>query len=258
MHSAYVIFLSGTKDRIFLYLAIALCRSLRQFDKHTDIAAMTVNGMLPEEHKELLRAEGMIVWEEEPLLVPWGCWSQWKQELAKIQVWRHGEYDKLILLDADCFAVEDPSENFELPELTCKRGSISPLNSAKLALDPSAETYGEMREIIAQATFTTKTDWNEAGEFPHWLHAGRMSDWSFNGATHSQGFLFYYFDLLKKKVCYDGLKHFGHLAGGARAKLSRLSQPQYRARYQELGVYEQIMGLPWSDRVSTILTPLRG
>lgn len=110
-------------------------------------------------------------------------------------------YDKILALDPDCI-VSKKFDQWDLKELTALVGTKSPLCSAMMMLCPSREKHLDMVHSVQNWSFDNLNGWENCGGMP----------WDFVAAEGSQGFLFYYYGVLRRKFYtknFVGIKHYG-------------------------------------------------
>lgn len=239
-----MIFLSDSSQRLFLYLTIACIRSIRAFDESRDICVMCLNGFVDRESIQLLNEEGVKLVYEAPiddnLIVQRN--STLPHELTKIRAWRHTEYERILLLDADCIAARDPRSIFDCPCFTARQGTFAPLNGARLLLLPDRKIYEDLIDIILFPQFSYELGYRKVGEFPHWQDEQRRSDWRFFSSESSQGLLFYYFGLLRREFgrhSGEVLTAFEHVGGLNKVETIK---ERYKDLYQYHGMLDSIIG----------------
>ena len=211
LKSTYAIFLSETEDPRFVQLVISCARSIRKFDEDTNIAVLALSPFLNSDDEKRLSAEGLEIWKEDPIGVANKRRSFNGFELSKVRAWRHTEYDKVCLLDADNLATASNKHVFDLPGLSCNKGPYAPLNCSALVLEPSEEVYMDLINLILWPQFTIQKGWRDYGKFK-WK--GKKHNWNFNAAASTQGLFFYYFDLLKQSANYKLPLCFNHMGNG--------------------------------------------
>lgn len=121
-------------------------------------------------------------------------------DLQKLSFWSL-PYNKILALDPDCI-VNKKFEKWDLDELTALVGMKSPLCSAIMMLCPSEEKYKDMCKCIRNWSFDDINGWENCGGMP----------WDFIAAEGSQGFLFYYYGVLRRKFftySFNEIKHYG-------------------------------------------------
>lgn len=213
MKHACAILLYTNEDYRFLLLTLACARSIRKFNDYP-IFALIPRGTVCEGAKNMLRYEGIGIWEEEPVHLP----GAMPYEMTKIQVAKHIEYDKVLLFDADVLVNSSLSRVFDHNAFTTGTGSLSPLNSAKVLFLPDTADWAEMHDIF-RAGFTSR-GWGNYG-----------GDWNFNFAYSAQGLFYYYYGLLKEdwiKYDFPEIEHLGE--GYSKWSACDLS------RYSEFGI----------------------
>lgn len=118
-------------------------------------------------------------------------------DIGKVHYWALEEYDKVIALDPDIMFYKKINE-WHRPSLTGLKNSWGgPLCSCFMVLEPNC--YSHMWDTLMNSTFTYDEGWDKVGEI----------DWRFQAANAGQGFLYYYFKMLKKSFHYFKFKKYG-------------------------------------------------
>lgn len=78
-----------------------------------------------------------IPYRVEPLLP---C-RAWCQDTLKIHAWKYEEYNRILMLDADCH-FRRPFEN--TPKFGCLGGIQAPMNAARLIIQPNIDLYKKL------------------------------------------------------------------------------------------------------------------
>lgn len=207
MKIACTIFLYTSSDHRFLWLAKQLIDSIRKYDD-IPITVLAPKRRLSELAYNTLKKMDVPIWEE-PLI--WAqCWLPY--ELTKIQVFKHDEYDKILLLDADAIARKSIKEVFEYPSISAPNTNGEPFQAAKIVLKPNYDDYVNLIRLM-KSGFSYHNGWNKHGKFNHWL-TGEKVDWHFNCAESSQGLLYYYFHLIKKSYFPNPISQINHVGMG--------------------------------------------
>lgn len=187
-------------------MTIVAMRTIREIGYDCDIVVITNI----DDNKQRFEEEGAIVEKREmfeyPALYDYKCgaWGLSLFDIQKVYYWSLYDYDKVLAIDNDMTA-KALFTNWEIPELLANKGRESHLNSGMLLLEPSEETYHNMRNILKDATFSPETGWNNCGKLKN------VPNWEFQAANAAQGFLMYYFD---DKLKYYPLRdYFEHYVG---------------------------------------------
>jgi hypothetical protein len=95
------------------------------------------------------------------------------------------EYTRAVFLDADMLFLSNADETFSFPSGSHSDGPLSPFNSGLFVVEPSANDYRELFEIVTEGDFSYKTGWRHKwGE-------------NFYAAETTQGLLYYFNHFLK-------------------------------------------------------------
>ncbi|CRL20449.1 Glycosyl transferase, family 8 [Penicillium camemberti] len=70
---------------------------------------------IPQKHRDLLRREGATVIPMENLDYDWGSSQRWDDDLAKLNLWKLEEYEKIVFLNVDSVLFRPLYEVFEDP-----------------------------------------------------------------------------------------------------------------------------------------------
>ncbi|KAF5186173.1 Galactinol synthase [Thalictrum thalictroides] len=105
---AYVTFLAGNGD--YVKGVVGLAKGLRKVKSaYPLVVAMLPD--VPEEHRELLRSQGCIVREIEPIYPPENqvqfAMAYYVINYSKLRIWNFEEYSKMVYLDADIQVYEN-------------------------------------------------------------------------------------------------------------------------------------------------------
>lgn len=240
--NAFVIGCFSTKDVKHFAFAMCAARSIRQAGNNEDIVIFT--NAMADNHKRLFEAEGYIVIHR-PIFHYKHMWCIANRrgvcfwDGQRFNIWGLTQYDKIFSLDADILCVGKCDKVFDLPELTYTSGTISPINAGRLVLVPSQQVHDDLVEIL-QGPFNNETGWNNIGKFDHWSNVGEISDWTFNSARGSQGYLYYYFKYIRKSLYLskhgDGFNHIIHFTGDSKNHLTE--DNKYTSSLKDLGLYE--------------------
>ncbi|CAE5962705.1 unnamed protein product [Arabidopsis arenosa] len=114
---AYVTFLAGNGD--YVKGVVGLAKGLRKVKSaYPLVVAMLPD--VPEEHREILRSQGCVLREIEPVYPPENqvefAMAYYVLNYSKLRIWNFEEYNKMIYLDADIQAFENIDELFDLPD----------------------------------------------------------------------------------------------------------------------------------------------
>ncbi|KAJ3091024.1 hypothetical protein HK102_001935 [Quaeritorhiza haematococci] len=108
-----------------LYGTLVLFHSLRQVDARADFVALVYN--ISQQAYDKLHSFGIRTYAVEPIsfentYINWeeGKHMSSRDEIlwSKLRVWQLEDYDKVVLLDADLFALQNADELFEMPEFS--------------------------------------------------------------------------------------------------------------------------------------------
>jgi hypothetical protein len=179
---------------------------------------MALDGLVPQEDLAVLEKEGLEIIIEKPIDEIWDRVGRNRWELSKVRIWRHTEYDRVILLDADCFfklhEKRPKLEQFNYKPFSApKGGNFAPLHAAKFLLQPSAEIYEDLVNLILHNDFSPKAGWRNYGPCPEW-HGEGFRDWKWFSAPATQGLFYYYFKLLHNELNHNGFPHIQHIGCG--------------------------------------------
>jgi len=130
--------------------------------------------------------------------------------------WSLTDYDSVIGLDSDCWVFGDVSEVFDYNGFNVWHGDVTgPVCSAMMSVKPNQNTFKEMRYLLLNSTFSFKTGWNKCGSI-NGLEGYENITWKFQSSDSFQGFLVYYFHILKgvfnirhKRLGSDCIGHAG-------------------------------------------------
>ncbi|CAN8240996.1 unnamed protein product [Cochlearia groenlandica] len=114
---AYVTFLAGNGD--YVKGVVGLAKGLRKVKSaYPLVVAMLPD--VPEEHREILRSQGCVVREIEPVYPPDDHVSYARDyyiiNYSKLRIWNFNEYNKVVFLDADIQVYDNIDELFDLPD----------------------------------------------------------------------------------------------------------------------------------------------
>lgn len=172
-------------------------KSVRAVGHDEDIVVIT-NG-IQDGHKAQFEDAGAEVLTMEP--IDRRCRNKlYYYDLQKMLFWSL-PYETVLALDPDC-VMERRFDDWDLDELQALVGTKSPLCSAIMLLHSTKEKYGEILDCLANWSFDLVTGWENCGGMP----------WDFVAAEGSQGFLFYYYGVLRQKFfanSFRGIKHYG-------------------------------------------------
>ncbi|XP_052186943.1 galactinol synthase 1-like [Diospyros lotus] len=105
---AYITFLAGNGD--YVKGVVGLAKSLRKVKSSYPLVVVILPDV-PEEHREILRSQGCIVREIEPVYPP-DNQSQFAMpyyviNYSKLRIWNLEEYSKMLYLDADILVLDN-------------------------------------------------------------------------------------------------------------------------------------------------------
>ncbi|KAK5801104.1 hypothetical protein VI817_003316 [Penicillium citrinum] len=119
-------------------LAFQLLRSPRIRNNTLDIPFLVlVTPEIPQRHREILRDDGAIVVPVESLEREWirPKWGRWNSVLAKLNLWKFEEYEKIVFLDADSVLFRPIDDIFNIPTTDIRESVVT--NSTVLANLPT-------------------------------------------------------------------------------------------------------------------------
>ncbi|CAA7018366.1 unnamed protein product [Microthlaspi erraticum] len=114
---AYVTFLAGNGD--YVKGVVGLAKGLRKVKSaYPLVVAMLPD--VPEEHRDILRSQGCVVREIEPVYPPDNqvefAMAYYVLNYSKLRIWNFEEYSKMIYLDADIQVFDNIDHLFDLPD----------------------------------------------------------------------------------------------------------------------------------------------
>ncbi|PKU75313.1 Galactinol synthase 1 [Dendrobium catenatum] len=114
----YVTFLAGNGD--YVKGVVGLAKGLRKVKSAYDELVVAVLPDVPAEHREMLRLQGCVVREIEPVHPPANqvqfAMPYYVINYSKLRIWNFDEYSKLIYLDADIQVYDNIDHLFDLPD----------------------------------------------------------------------------------------------------------------------------------------------
>ncbi|WOL14477.1 galactinol synthase 1-like [Canna indica] len=114
---AYVTFLAGDGD--YVKGVVGLAKGLRKV-KSAYSLVVAVLPDVPEPHRQLLRAQGCVVREIEPVYPPENqvqfAMAYYVINYSKLRIWNFLEYSKMIYLDADIQVYDNIDHLFDMPD----------------------------------------------------------------------------------------------------------------------------------------------
>ncbi|XP_021809713.1 galactinol synthase 1 [Prunus avium] len=114
---AFVTFLAGNGD--YVKGVVGLAKGLRKI-KSAYPLVVAILPDVPEEHREILRSQGCIVREIEPIYPPENqikfAMAYYVINYSKLRIWNFEEYSKMIYLDADIQVYENIDHLFDTPD----------------------------------------------------------------------------------------------------------------------------------------------
>ncbi|KAK6116504.1 hypothetical protein DH2020_049742 [Rehmannia glutinosa] len=158
----YVTFLAGNGD--YVKGVIGLAKGLRKV-KSAYPLVVAILPDVPEEHREMLRSQGCIVKEIEPIYPPANqiefAMAYYVINYSKLRIWNFEEYNKMVYLDADIQVYENIDHLLDTPDgyfyavMDCfceKTWSHSPQFSIGYCQQcpdkPNKETYEDLLETL--------------------------------------------------------------------------------------------------------------
>ncbi|KAM3706367.1 galactinol synthase 1-like [Castanea sativa] len=114
---AFITFLAGNGD--YVKGVVGLAKGLRKVKSaYPLVVAMLPD--VPEEHREILRSQGCILREIEPIYPPENevqfAMAYYVINYSKLRIWNFEEYKKMIYLDADIQVFENIDHLFDTPD----------------------------------------------------------------------------------------------------------------------------------------------
>lgn len=114
---AYVTFLAGTGD--YVKGVVGLAKGLRKVKSaYPLVVAMLPD--VPEDHRKILRSQGCILREIEPIYPPENqiqfAMAYYVINYSKLRIWNFEEYSKMLYLDADIQVYENIDHLFDGPD----------------------------------------------------------------------------------------------------------------------------------------------
>ncbi|KAE8023475.1 hypothetical protein FH972_009165 [Carpinus fangiana] len=114
---AYITFLAGNGD--YVKGVVGLAKGLRKVKSaYPLVVAMLPD--VPEEHRQILRSQGCIIREIEPIYPPENqiqfAMAYYVINYSKLRIWNFEEYSKMMYLDADIQVFENIDHLFDTPD----------------------------------------------------------------------------------------------------------------------------------------------
>ncbi|XP_073048895.1 galactinol synthase 1-like [Primulina eburnea] len=117
MKRAYVTFLAGNGD--YVKGVVGLAKGLRKV-KSSYPLVVAILPDVPEEHREILKEQGCIVKEIEPIHPPENqiqfAMAYYVINYSKLRIWNFKEYSKMVYLDADIQVYDNIDHLFDAPD----------------------------------------------------------------------------------------------------------------------------------------------
>ncbi|XWS34788.1 hypothetical protein CRYUN_Cryun21dG0067400 [Craigia yunnanensis] len=114
---AYVTFLAGNGD--YIKGVVGLAKGLRKV-KSLYPLVVAILPDVPEEHREILRSQGCIVREIEPIYPPENqvqfAMAHFVINYSKLRIWNFEEYSKMVYLDADIQVYDNIDHLLDTPD----------------------------------------------------------------------------------------------------------------------------------------------
>ncbi|XVF84995.1 hypothetical protein PTKIN_Ptkin17bG0083500 [Pterospermum kingtungense] len=114
---AFVTFLAGNGD--YIKGVVGLAKGLRKV-KSAHPLVVAVLPDVPEEHREILRSQGCIVREIEPIYPPENqvhfAMAHFVINYSKLRIWNFEEYSKMVYMDADIQVYDNIDHLLETPD----------------------------------------------------------------------------------------------------------------------------------------------
>ena len=206
-----------TGESQYLSMATTCARSIRTAGNNEDVVIATIDKRVEDAlgHK-------YIVKRSEPIRHPALAVKQGSNErhqaflnridftdIQKLHFWNLPEYDKVLALDVDVIVYKPCVSAFIYRELSLTSApGGSPVNSAVMVLKPDKDVYADMIRTVMSATFSLENGWNNYGPIDF------EKGWDHYAARGAQGFLYWYFGLIQKKLRYVSFGSYLHHFGG--------------------------------------------
>ncbi|GLU03093.1 hypothetical protein SLE2022_203110 [Rubroshorea leprosula] len=114
---AYVTFLAGNGD--YVKGVVGLAKGLRKANSAYPLVVAILPDV-PEDHREILRAQGCIIREIEPVYPPENqtqfALAYFVINYCKLRIWNFEEYSKMVYLDADIQVFDNIDHLFDTPD----------------------------------------------------------------------------------------------------------------------------------------------
>ncbi|KZV17819.1 galactinol synthase 1 [Dorcoceras hygrometricum] len=114
---AYVTFLAGNGD--YVKGVVGLAKGLRKVKSACPLVVAILPDV-PEEHREILKEQGCVVKEIEPIYPPENhiqfAMAYYVINYSKLRIWNFKEYSKMVYLDADIQVYDNIDHLFDAPE----------------------------------------------------------------------------------------------------------------------------------------------
>lgn len=211
-------------NRFYVLQTLTCLASLRQFHNEDVVIVTLEREAFLSEARKIKHVVSYEVREYHKLWWPsleHSVWWVFQLDASKLNFWRLTDYDKVVALDPD-IVFFDRFTAWNSPELTVSSGgSLSPVCTCSMILQPSETTFNEMLTLAQTSSFNFDRGWNDCGHYPHWIYPEKMADWNYCSAESTQGLLFYYFGILKKQLETSGaffFNSFYHYGGSEKNK----------------------------------------
>jgi len=124
-----------------------------------------------------------------------------RSDAQKLYFWSlPEEYRKVFCMDCDVLVNRDCGDIFQRPVVSFlhwHNGGI-PLLAGQFLYRPNNEDFQGLMNLV-KSGFNKELGWNNHGPF-EWK--GKIYPWDFQAASTAQGYLFYYFNFVKKNLSY--------------------------------------------------------
>lgn len=147
-------------------------------------------------------------------------------DAQKLYFWLVGDYDKVLAIDCDVIIKKDCSNLWKSPDLSIAFAKDSPIISGQFVYQPNKKVFDDLKQLLVSNSFSIDTGWNNCGRCN-----AKYDKWNFQAASTSQGYLYYYFGILHKRLhsCYF-VKYLTHFEG----KKHRSKPELYKTQIQSM------------------------
>ncbi|KAG7551680.1 Nucleotide-diphospho-sugar transferase [Arabidopsis thaliana x Arabidopsis arenosa] len=153
---AYVTFLAGNKD--YWMGVVGLAKGLRKVKSAYPLVVATLPDV-PEEHRQILVAQGCIIRDIKPVYPPENetgySMAYYVINYSKLRIWEFVEYEKMIYLDGDIQVFSNIDHLFDTPR-GYFLGAPPPVyfNAGMLVFEPNLVTYEDLLRVVRITTPT--------------------------------------------------------------------------------------------------------